>query len=182
MKTRLAIIWLMLAVLLTVAVSSSRAADDFNAVVKTIEQFYHVKHQNIPFLARAGMKVTRTAARIKGGDARRIAEAGSVRLAIFEDQDFNSRGQIASFKASVQSTLNHNWSPLVQTMAPKEEAQNYIYVRDAGNKFLVLVITIERHEATVVQATVAPDMLAELMKNPDEMGKTITDDATIIDN
>jgi len=46
-------------------------------------------------------------------------------------------------------------------------------------KFLVLVVTIERREATVVEATVAPDVLAMLMKDPNEMGKTLTDDAAL---
>ncbi|HKG96838.1 MAG TPA: hypothetical protein VKA97_03450, partial [Pyrinomonadaceae bacterium] len=59
--------------------------DDFNSIVKMIEQFYRVKHQGIPFLAKAGMKVAATAARIKGGQAKRIAEAGSIKLAVFED-------------------------------------------------------------------------------------------------
>jgi hypothetical protein len=182
MKTKLAITALMFAMFLSAPPLRSFAGDDFNAVVKAIEQFYHVKHQNLPLLARAGMKAARTAARIKGGDARRLAETGSVRVVFFEDQDFNSRGQIASFKASIQSTLNDNWSPLVQTLAPRDEEQTYIFLRDAGEKFHVLVVTIERHEATVVQATVAPHILAELMKNPNEMGKTLTEDATINDN
>ena len=155
--------------------------DDFNAVVKIIEQFYHVKHQSIPLLARAAMKTTTTVARIKGGDAKRLAEAGSVRMAFFEDQDFNSRGQIVNFKTSMRATLEENWSALIQTLAPREEAQTYIYVHDLGQKFQVLIVTIERREATVVQATVAPHVLAELMKDPNEMGKTLTQDATLND-
>ncbi len=131
---------------------------------------------------RAGMTAARTAARIKGGEYKRLAEAGSVRLAFFEDQDFDSRGQIATFKASMQATLAGNWSPLVQTLAPRNEEQTYIYIRDAADKFHVLVVTIERHEATVVQARVAPEILAQLMKDPGEMGKALTEDATINDN
>src|SRR5215207_4331189 len=74
---------------LTTANGVHANGDDFNSVVKMIEQFYRVKHVGIPFLAKAGMKVATTAARIKGGEAKRIAEAGSVKLAVFEDQDFN---------------------------------------------------------------------------------------------
>ena len=156
--------------------------DDFNAVVKIIEQFYHVKHQSLPLLARAGIKATRTAARIKGGDARRLVEAGSARVVFFEDQSFDSRGDMAGFKASMQNTLSDRWSALIQTLAAKDEEQCYIYVRDAGEKFHVLVVTIERREATVVQATIAPKTLALLMQNPDEMGKELTKDATINDD
>src|ERR1700681_4136492 len=154
MKTKLIIAALMTALLLSSSPTSSSAhGDGFNDAVKTIEQFYHVKHQNIPLLARAGMKAVRTAARLKGGDYKRLAEAGSIRVVFFEDQNFDSRGQIASFKTALRSSLIAEWSPLVQTLAPKDEEQTYIYLRDAGTKFSVLVVTIERHEATVVQAT-----------------------------
>ena len=40
---------------------------------------------------------------------------------------------------------------------------------------------IEKTEGTVVQATVAPQILAELLKSPDEMGKALTDEATTSD-
>lgn len=183
MKTKITIAGLVIALLLSAGPARVLArGDGFSDVVKMIEQFYHVKHQSTPLLARAGMKAVSTAARIKGGDYKRLAEAGSVRVAFFEDQDFDSRGHIATFKASMQTTLEADWSPLVQTLAPKNEEQTYIYLRDAGNKFHVLVVSIERHEATVVQATVSPEVLAQLMKDPNEMGKTLTEDATINDN
>ena len=183
MKTKLTIAGLLTALLLSATGADVLAGGDgFNDAVKTIEQFYHVKHQSIPLLARAGMKAVRTAAKIKGGDYKRLAEAGSVRVAFFEEQDFDSHGQIAAFKASMQATLAGNWSPLVQTLAPKNEEQTYIYIRAAGEKFHVLVVNIERHEATVVQATIAPEVLALLMKDPNDMGKALTEDATINDN
>lgn len=181
MKTRLAIILIAAIATAPPLTIASPASEDFGAVVKAIEQFYHVKHQNIPLLARAGIKAVRTAAKIRGGEYKRIAEAGSVRVAFFEDQTFDSHGNIAAFKASLQSTLAGTWSALVQTLAPKDEEQTYIYVRDAGQNFHVLVITIERHEATVVQATVSPQVLADLLKSPNEMGKALTDEATTSD-
>lgn len=155
--------------------------DGFNEAVKLIEQFYHVKHQNIPLLARASMKAVKTAAKIKGGEYKKLAEAGSVRVAFFEEQTFDSRGQIASFKSGMQSLLGDQWSALVQTLAPKTEEQTYVYVRDAGKNFHVLVITIERREATVIQATLAPQVLADLLKDPEGMGKAISDEATTSD-
>ena len=152
--------------------------DDFGAVVKLIEQFYHVKHQGIPFLARAGIKTTTTAARIAGGPKRQLAEAGSVKVAYFEDQDFKSKGSMTGFKASIGAALAENWSPLIQVASPKDDEQTYIYLRDAGDKFNVLVVSIEPREACVVQVSLSPQALAKLMHNPDEIGKTITVDAT----
>jgi len=181
MKTKLTLIAVLLALACGLQVSGRAGGDGFNDVVKAIEQFYHVKHQNIPFLARAGMKAVRTAANIKGGEWKQIAEAGSVRVVLFEDQIFDSRGRIASFKASVQKTLGPEWSVLVQTLSPKDEQQTHIFLREAGPKFHVIVIEIERHNATVVQATVKPEVLAQLLKDPGEMGKSITDEATTVD-
>jgi hypothetical protein len=153
--------------------------DDFNSIVKLIEQFYGVKHTGIPLLAKAGMKVARTAARIKGGTARQLAEAGSVKLAVFENQEFN--GEFMKFRNSLNAALNQTWQPLIQTLSATDEEQIYIFVRGAGDNFNVLVITIEPREATVVQVNLSPNNLAVLLKDPEGTGKAITEEATLVD-
>jgi len=170
---------LVVAIIFTSANAAPTKDDDFNSVVKMIEQFYRVKHVGIPFLAKAGMKVGTTAARIKGGQARRIAEAGSIKLAVFEDQAFN--GDFAKFRGSLNEALNATWMPLIQTLSPQDEEQVYIFLRDAGEKINVLVITIEQRDATVVQVTLSPKNLALLLKDPEGTGKSITQEATIND-
>ncbi|HKR12003.1 MAG TPA: hypothetical protein VJT15_08105 [Pyrinomonadaceae bacterium] len=167
-----------LALLLPAAVVQAEG-DDFNSVVKLIEQFYGVKHQGIPILAKAGMKVATTAAKIKGGTAKRIAEAGSIKLAVFEDQAFDKG--FTQFRTSLNAAMNQSWTPLIQTLSAGGEDQAYIFLREAGDKFHVLVITIARRDATVVQATLSPKNLALLMKDPEGAGKSITEEATIID-
>lgn len=154
--------------------------DDFNAAVKVIERFYGVKHKSIPFLARAGMKTATTVARISGGPKRQIAEAGSVQVAFFEDQDFKPKGGFANFKASMNAVLG-SWSPFLQVASGKDEEQTHVYLRETGEKFNVLVVTIERREGCVVQVTVSPRTLATLLKDPDDMGRAITADATTDD-
>jgi len=167
--------------ILWLAPPTAATTDEFGSVVKLVERFYRVKHQGIPILARAGMTAARTAARIKGGTAKRLAEAGSVKVAIFEDQDFDSRGAIVNFKNSIMNELGERWSPLVQTLAPKDEEQTHIFLRNAGDKVDVLVVTIERHAAAVVQVTLKPDVLASLLRDPNDMGRAITEDATLND-
>src|ERR1044072_3093647 len=154
---------LIVAFVLTTANVAHAKDDDFNSVVKMIEQFYRVKHQGIPFLAKAGMKVATTAARIKGGDAKRIAEAGSIKLAVFENQDFD--GDFIRFRTSLNDVLIETWIPLIQTLSAKSQEQNYIFLRSAGEKFNVLVITIADRDATVVQVTLSPKNLAALMRD-----------------
>jgi hypothetical protein len=167
-----------LALLAPVHSSTAAKGDEFGAVVKAIEQFYRVKHQSIPFLARAGMKAATTAARIKGGEYKRLAEAGSVKLAFFQDQDFDSHGSMATFKTALTSALGGTWSPLVQTLTPTAEEQTYIFIRSGGEKINVLVVTLTRREGTVVLVNLNPRTLALLMQSPGDMGKAITDDAT----
>jgi hypothetical protein len=154
--------------------------DDFNSVVKMIEQFYNVKHEGLPFLAKAAMKAVGTGAKIRGGQYKRFAEAGSIKLATFEDQEFN--GDFIKFRSSLNSTLKDTWTPLVQTTSGTDGEQSYVFVRDNGNKFVVLVIAIEQREGTVVQATLSPRNLALLMKDPEEGAKSIKQEATIVDN
>src|SRR5215213_8813025 len=106
---------LLVAMIFTTANAAPTKDDDFNSVVKMFEQFYRVKHVGIPFLAKAGMKVATTAARINGGEEKRIAEAGSVKLAVFEGQEFN--GDFMKFRASLNEAMNVTWMPLVQTLS-----------------------------------------------------------------
>lgn len=168
------------AALLGLVPAMQAKGDGFSNVVKLIEQFYHVKHEGIPLIAQAGIKTATTVARISGGQRRTIAEAGSARVAYFEDQDFMSRGNYADFKSSINALLT-DWSPLIYVASPKDEEQTYIYLRDAGEKFNVMVVTVERREACVVQVNLSPQSLAKLMRNPDEMGNTITVEATTND-
>ena len=161
--------------------SATAKGDDFGDVVKTIERFYHVKHKGIPFLAKAGIKTATVAARLAGGSKRRLAEAGSVKVAYFEDQDFKSAGGFTAFKTTMNAMLAQSWSPLIQTVSPKENEQTYIFLREAGTKFNVLVINLAQRDGSVIQVTLSPQSLAALMKNPNEMGQTITAEATIDD-
>ena len=155
----------------------AEAKGDFSDAVKAIERFYRVKHKGIPFLARAGMKTAVTAARIAGGSKRRLAEVGSVKVAYFEDQEFTSENGALGFKAEINAVLRPTWQPLIQVMAPKDEEQVYIFLRDEGEKYKVLVITIERRDASVVQVTLSPSTLKKLMQDPNDMGRAINAEA-----
>ena len=178
MKIRFFVIIILVANLASTSVTRAKG-DDFKSVVKLIEQFYSVKHQGIPFLAKAGMKVATTAARIKGGQARRIAEAGSIKVAVFENQEF--AGDFTKFRATLNGALNVSWVPLIQTLSATTQDQNYVFLRDAGGKFSVLVVTITQRDATVVQVNVSKENLALLLRDPEGTGKTITEEATIVD-
>jgi hypothetical protein len=177
MKRLLASITLLTLVSLAPA-SAAAKADDFGAVVKVVEQFYGVKHKGLPFLAKAGIKTATGVARLSGGKRKRFAEAGSAKVAFFEGQQFNAKGSVTDFRANLKATLAGRWLPFVQVLSLNDGSQTYVFLRDAGTKYAVLVVTVEQHDAAVVQVNVAPQTLAELMQNPNDMGKAITDEAT----
>jgi hypothetical protein len=85
------------------------------------------------------------------------------------------------FRNSLNAALNQTWQPLIQTLSATDEEQIYIFLREAGDNFNVLVITIEPREATVVQVNLSPKNLAVLLKDPEGTGKAITEEATLVD-
>lgn len=173
---------LLLALLWSAPVSAEAKGDDFGAVVKVVEEFYGVKHKGLPFFTKAGIKTATAVARLSGGPRKRLAEAGSVRVAFFEGPEFKSKGFIADFRASLKTKLMGRWLPFIQVHSLSDGAQTYVFLRDAGPKYSVMVVTVEEHDALVVQVNLSPQTLAMLMQNPNEMGKAITDDATKTDD
>jgi hypothetical protein len=164
--------------MLSLAVTTiAKTGADFSAIVKLIESFYHVKHKSLPLTARVGIKAAKTAGRIAGVPKEPLMEAGSVKLATFEDQDFRAEQSVVELRRSMKNLLEPEWSSLVQALSSKGEEQNYIYIKDSGEKFHVLVVNIGPRDATVIQADISPKHLALLMRDPSEMGKTLTDEA-----
>src|SRR2546423_4768183 len=105
-------ILLLLALLTVFQAGAAAQANDYNAVVKLVENFYHVKHKGLPMLARIGMRVARPDG------------VKSVKLATFENQDFSSGGQ-SDFYAAMKRTLNPEWRPLVQVRSRQDGSQTY---------------------------------------------------------
>ena len=157
-----------------VATTARAKGAGFDEAVKLIESHYHVKHKSIPLLARAGIKATVIVAR----RLTRYAEYGSVKLATFEDQDFSAPKGRTDFATSLRTTLQPEWTPLVQVRLQQDAEQTYIYTKEAGKFFKVLIVTIGQRDATAVEMNIAVQKLILLMRDPDGMGKTLTDEAT----
>ena len=144
---------------------------EFGQVVKLIESHYGVKKLGMSLLARAGIKATQVVVSRKT----RFSEYGSVKFAVFDDQDFSSpRGD---FGAALRAALTPGWEPLVEVRSGVTE-QVYVYTREAGKLFRVLVVTVGQRDATAVQAELAPHKLMLLIKDARDAGKVLTDEAT----
>lgn len=142
---------------------------DYDDVVKLIERHYGVRHRGIPLVARAGIGVARRLTR--------FGEFGSFKLAVFEDQDFAPSRAGGDLLSRLRAALEPHWSPLVQVRAERDSQQTYVYAREAGKHFKILVVSIQPRDATVVEADISPQKLMLLMKDPDAAAGTITDEA-----
>jgi hypothetical protein len=151
--------------------------EGYDRVVRLVETHYRVKRKSVPLLMRAAIKGGRTIARIASSSIPELAEAGSVRLAVFEDQDFSRPTASVPFMSPLRATLSTEWSPLVQLISPDDNEQTYIYMREAGEKFKLLVININQRNATVLELKLNPETLIKLIQDPEVMGKTLADEA-----
>ena len=150
------------------APSGAQKKADFGDVVKLIERHYGVRHRGVPLLARAGIGVARKLTR--------YGEYGSFKLAVFEDQDFSARA-VGDLQSLMRAAVEPYWSPLVQVRLERDSEQTYVYAREAGKYFKILIVNIQPRDATVVQADISPQKLMLLMKDPDTAARNVTDEA-----
>lgn len=151
------------------AIVGAKDEPEFGDVVKLIESHFRVKHKSIPLLAKLPLKVA--------GRFSRIAEIGSVKLAVFDDKNLSAPAGEADFAAKLRGKLEPHWQPLVEVRAKSGEDQTHIYTAGAGRLIKIIVIQIGRRDAAAVQVSVTPENLAKLLRNPETMGETLADEA-----
>jgi hypothetical protein len=158
---------------LSAIVNGATKEAEYNAVVRLVESYYHVKHRGIPTLASLGMKT----AKIVSSDVRHAMRFGSFKLAIFEDQDFTTRDGFTEFHQQLQQTLEPDWTALLAVRA-RDDGQTYTYVKDDAGKYKVLIIVIAAHDGTVLQVDLNKEEFVKLLQDPEQETKNITSEAT----
>lgn len=159
--------------LITASLASTHVAGrskpaEFGDVVKLIERHFRVKHKGIPTLAKLPLKIA--------GRFRHFAEVGSLKFAIFEDQDFSSPAGTNDFVTKLRGKLEPEWQPLVEVRSAQERSHTHIYITEAGSLIKVLVIQVGRRDAAAIQVSVTPKNLGKLLKDPQSMGGTLADE------
>lgn len=168
------LLFVLAAALSSQAVGVSAAGEkvnEYHAVVRLVEQHYHVKHRGLPLLADASMKT----ARVVSSTVRKYSHFAGFKLAIFEDQSFD--GDHTAFHAAMRRTLEPAWAPLV-VVRGAGEGQTYTYTREDAGKFKVLICVIGERDGTVLQVELNEQEFARLLMNPEQESKEITDAAT----
>jgi len=142
--------------------------ESFSSIVKHIKTNYNAKQQGffgVMMLARFAVKVIKPAG------------VKNFKLALLRDLDY-SRGAAppARFHSFIQSKIDASWTPLVEYSAPREQQWTYVYVTREKEDVKILVVTLQRQDAVVLQTKFSPEKLAEFMNNPQIMGISLNSD------
>lgn len=159
---------LALVLLLAGALSPISGRDrEFSTIVRAVETTYHTK-RNYRFLSWfAGVAVK--VARPEG--------VGSLKMAIFEGQDFSSCPGDAVLEETIQSALAEDWRPMVRVWSKRDGEHTHIYTREIGKDIQLLIVTVEETEAVVLQAKMSAKKFAEMINDPETMGGSLHQDA-----
>lgn len=150
--------------LIMLAPAAAFAGDEsFSSVVKHIKSNYRAKQQGFfgaMMLARFAVKVIKPAG------------VKNFKLALLRDLDYSrSPGpQGSQFHSFIRSKIDERWTPLVQYSSPREKQWTYVYVTQEKEHVKLLVVTLQRQDAVVLQTKFSPEKLAEFMNNPQIMG------------
>jgi hypothetical protein len=132
------------------------AENDFDSLVRSMENYYGMKKTYIPFMGVANLFVK----------VARPAGTKDFKLAIFEDV---RRDRHPSVEELDNRFLTRGWKPFVRVMSNKKRERVQIYARPSGRDHELLVTTFEDHEAVMVRVKVNAENLAKWVNNPRAM-------------
>jgi VWFA-related protein len=146
--------------ILTFSIQSIAPADDFGMIVGNVEKHYHARKRKIPFVGLAGFAV------------KLIHPAGvkSVKLAIFDDQDFAPGQRDRAFEHAIEGSLNRKWKPMVRATSRKSGDRSYVYSYQSGKDIELLTMTFSSKQAIVAQAKINPEAMAKFLDKPELLG------------
>jgi hypothetical protein len=131
---------------------------EFNLLVNHIESSYQVKRTHIPFLWLAKPFIRGSG--IKG-----------LQLAIFENHNFYRPEGGQEFEKFVQRTIRPEWQPMVRVHSRRSGELTCIYVREEDNNFKMLIVTLERDEAVVMQMKLHSKDMRKWLEEPVAIGR-----------
>jgi hypothetical protein len=156
--------------LVTLAPVGSFAGDEsFSKVVKHIKSSYRAKQQGFfgaMMLARFAVKLVKPAG------------VKNFKVVLLRDLDHTEapNPRNGQFHAFIQSKIDPRWTPLVQYSSPRERQWTYVFITQEKEDVKLLVVTLQRKDAVVLQTKFSPAKLVEFMNNPQIMGISLNND------
>ncbi len=143
--------------------------ESFSSIVKHIKTNYNAKQQGFfgaMVLARFAVKIIKPAG------------VKNFKMALLRDLDYSRAPapEDGHFHSFIRSKIDPRWTPLVEYSSPRERQWSYVYVTRENEDVKILVVTLQQHDAVVLQTKFSPDKLAEFMNNPQIMGISLNSD------
>jgi hypothetical protein len=156
-------------------VVASGGDESFSSIVKHIKTNYNAKQQGFfgaMMLARFAVKIIKPAG------------VKNFKMALLRDLDYSRAPapEDGHFHSFIRSKIDPRWMPLVEYSSPREKQWSYVYITRENEDVKILVVTLQQHDAVVLQTKFSPDKLAEFMNNPQIMGVSLNSDNRSKDN
>jgi hypothetical protein len=143
------------------------ASHEFDDVVKAIETHFGATRTHIPLMGLANVV-------LKVGHP---AGTSGFHMALFQDlrtdPDEASEMELDRFMDHLSSA---HLRPMIRTRSRPNGEATYIFCGETGKNTQVLVVTFNRHEATVIEVRVNFDTLIHWIQSPELAGKSLQPD------
>ncbi|MFB3923412.1 MAG: hypothetical protein ACE145_16955 [Terriglobia bacterium] len=150
---------LVLAGLLAVPTTARGDDPQFKAIVHRIQSHYHKRPMR--FMGLVSFIANR--ARPEG--------IRNIKLAIFEGLESSRHPTAPDLDAFMQGIAGPEFHPFVRVRSRHDGEQTYIYAKELGSDYELLVVTLEPGEAVVVKMRVNPDKMQDWMDEPLAMSR-----------
>jgi hypothetical protein len=129
---------------------------EFNALVKTIETQYGVRHVHIPLVGFATFCL-----RVAGTPG-----MAGLRLAVFDDIRDSQALSPESFVQSVGAAIGSRWHLFVRVRSHEDGNVTLIYTDAEAKQLEVLLVTLNDNRATIVQTKLKTSEIWKWINNP----------------
>lgn len=136
----------------------ARKDNQFNAVVKAIENQYGVHHTGVPFLglAKFCMRVGK------------VPYGTGLKIAVFENLPQSDIAENGSFQETLEKIIGNGWHPMVMARSRDDGSLTMIYTSPDQQELRLLIVSIDEKEATVVQTKLQKEQVWKWVSQPED--------------
>ncbi len=154
---------IIIAAFLTTSVAAK--PDPYKTMINHLKKRYNAKQMRLPFvigLAGFGARLY-TKGAVKG-----------LKVAIFKEQNFSEPITDPGFE-SVFKSFDASWTPMIRFYSRKQMQRTYLYAKEAGKDFQVMITALQPDNAVVLTVKLNPEQLAKFIEKHNN-GQSILSD------
>ena len=128
--------------------------DPYQSVINHLKKRYNAKQMRLPLiigLASFGARMY-TGGAVKG-----------LKVAIFKEQNFTETIKDPGFE-SVFRTFDTSWMPMIRFYSRKQIQRTYLYAKEVGKDYQIMIATLQPDNAVVLTAKLNPAQLAKFIE------------------